>query len=244
MVTLDLADTLVIEEQALGLTRRPGHRRRPVRARAGLADPGAIPVGAGQPGGPGPGGRRAATARVHMVKRIPPGAGLGGGSADAAAVLRWAGCTDLDVAAALGADVPFCLAGGRAMVRGVGEAVDAAALRGSPVRPAAGSLRGRHRRRLPGLGRSWPRAGGGARPADGSANDLEAAALKVEPRLARAWRARLEAAHRPAAPPGRKRLDLVRRRIPASWASAAGVDGAGRRRGAWSAARRSPASWG
>ena len=61
------------------------------------------------------------SASVHVVKRVPPGAGLGGGSADAAAILRWAGCTDLAVAASLGADVPFCLTGGRALVEGVGE---------------------------------------------------------------------------------------------------------------------------
>ena len=64
--------------------------------------------------------RRAA---VHLTKRIPLGGGLGGGSADAAAVLRWAGCTDPDVAVRLGADVPFCLVGGRARVEGVGEKV-------------------------------------------------------------------------------------------------------------------------
>ncbi len=58
-------------------------------------------------------GRRA---RVRVVKRIPPGAGLGGGSSDAAAVLRWAGVDDLATAARLGADVPFCLVGGRARV--------------------------------------------------------------------------------------------------------------------------------
>ena len=61
---------------------------------------------------------------VRLHKRIPAGAGLGGGSADAAAVLRWAGVTELRVAARLGADVPFCLVGGRARVRGVGEQVD------------------------------------------------------------------------------------------------------------------------
>ena len=49
------------------------------------------------------------SAAVRLVKRIPPGAGLGGGSADAAAVLRWAGCTDLGVASDLGADVPLSL---------------------------------------------------------------------------------------------------------------------------------------
>ncbi len=63
-------------------------------------------------------------ARVHLIKRIPPGAGLGGGSSNAAAVLRWAGCTDLDLAAQLGADVPFCLVGGRASVSGIGESVE------------------------------------------------------------------------------------------------------------------------
>src|SRR5207248_10933864 len=64
------------------------------------------------------------SAHVRLEKRIPAGAGLGGGSADAAAVLRWADCTDLDVALGLGADVPFCLRGGRAQVSGVGEAVE------------------------------------------------------------------------------------------------------------------------
>src|SRR5204862_6017924 len=66
-------------------------------------------------------GRRA---HVRLGKRIPAGAGLGGGSADAAAVLRWAGIEDVALAARLGADVPFCLRGGRARVRGVGEVLE------------------------------------------------------------------------------------------------------------------------
>ena len=63
------------------------------------------------------------TAAVHVVKRIPVGGGLGGGSSDAAAVLRWAGCRDAATALSLGSDVPFSLAGGRALVRGVGDVV-------------------------------------------------------------------------------------------------------------------------
>jgi 4-diphosphocytidyl-2-C-methyl-D-erythritol kinase len=76
--------------------------------------------------------------RVHLVKEIPVAAGLGGGSMDAAAWLRFAG----EVAAAtrphlvrlaesLGADVPFGLTGGMARGRGYGQRltrVDAPAL--------------------------------------------------------------------------------------------------------------------
>jgi len=64
------------------------------------------------------------SASIRLVKRIPAGAGLGGGSADAAAVLRWACRPEVDLALQLGADVPFCLRGGRARVRGVGELVE------------------------------------------------------------------------------------------------------------------------
>jgi 4-diphosphocytidyl-2-C-methyl-D-erythritol kinase len=68
---------------------------------------------------------------VGVTKNIPAGAGLGGGSADAAAVLRAAsqmGVTadrDRLVASgiALGADVPFQVIGGAALVRGIGEQV-------------------------------------------------------------------------------------------------------------------------
>ncbi len=63
------------------------------------------------------------TASVTVTKEIPLSAGLGGGSADAAAALRWAGCTDLDLAASIGSDVPFCVVGGRADVSGVGEEI-------------------------------------------------------------------------------------------------------------------------
>lgn len=117
-------------------------------------------------------------AKVTVVKRIPMGAGLGGGSADAAAVLRWAGIDDLDAAASLGADVPFCLVGGRrARVGGIGEIVNPL-----PPQPAVYTLL------TPPFGCStqavyemWDEMGG---PQGDNGNDLEPAALQAEPRLA------------------------------------------------------------
>jgi len=63
-------------------------------------------------------GRRAG---VVIEKVVPVGGGLGGGSADAGAILRWAGGVDPTRAVVLGGDVPFCQMGGRAIVEGVGE---------------------------------------------------------------------------------------------------------------------------
>lgn len=123
-------------------------------------------------------------AHVHLAKRIPAGAGLGGGSADAAAVLRWAGVTDdLDLAAQLGADVPFCVLGGRARVTGTGEQLEPLPFDDRTytlVMPPFGCS-------TPAVYRAWDDLGG---PTADGANDLEAAALAVEPRLAQ-WRDRL-----------------------------------------------------
>jgi 4-diphosphocytidyl-2-C-methyl-D-erythritol kinase len=123
------------------------------------------------------------TAHVELQKRIPAGGGLGGGSADAAAVLRWAGCDDIAVAAALGADVPFCLLGGRGRVTGLGEVLEPL-----PVVDRTFTLL------TPPFGcptvdvyRMWDTLGG---PTGDGRNDLEPAALAVEPRLAE-WRDRL-----------------------------------------------------
>lgn len=89
-------------------------------------------------------------ARIHVYKRIPAEAGLGGGSADAAAVLRGmqrlygeAEERDLyDIALRVGADVPFCLQGGLCRAQGVGEVLTPFRL-GAPLhlvlaKPAAG----------------------------------------------------------------------------------------------------------
>ncbi|HVE47764.1 MAG TPA: 4-(cytidine 5'-diphospho)-2-C-methyl-D-erythritol kinase [Acidimicrobiales bacterium] len=122
---------------------------------------------------------------VHVLvdKQIPVGAGLGGGSADAAAVLRWAGCSDLEVAVGLGADVPFCLVGGRARVSGIGEVVEPLAV----VEQTFTLLTPPFPVWTPLVYRAWDAMGG---PSSDGPNDLEPAALRVEPRLAE-WRDRL-----------------------------------------------------
>jgi 4-diphosphocytidyl-2-C-methyl-D-erythritol kinase len=116
-------------------------------------------------------------ARVALVKRIPAGGGLGGGSSNAAAVMRWAGCDDLEIAESLGADVPFCLHGGRARVRGIGEVLDPLPFVARTVTlamPPFGCS-------TPEVYAAWDRLGG---PRASGPNDLEPAALAVEPRLA------------------------------------------------------------
>lgn len=61
---------------------------------------------------------------ISLAKNIPHGAGLGGGSSDAAAVLRELKRPDL--AAQLGADVPVCLSAQPQRMRGIGQILDAA----------------------------------------------------------------------------------------------------------------------
>lgn len=129
-------------------------------------------------------GRRA---HVRLEKRIPSGAGLGGGSTDAAAVLRWAGCTDVALASTLGADVPFCLRGGRARVRGIGEDVDPLPHEQRTFTLFTPPLRCP----TPAVYAAWDRLGGPTGHPSG--NDLEPAALAVEPDLA-IWRDRFAAA--------------------------------------------------
>jgi 4-diphosphocytidyl-2-C-methyl-D-erythritol kinase len=123
-------------------------------------------------------------AHIALDKRIPHGGGLGGGSTDAASVMRWAGFgttpNELARASALGADIAFCLVGGRAHVRGIGEIIEALSFVERTVTliipPLAVSS--------PAVYRAWDELGG---PESDGLNDLEAAALKVEPLLQR-WR--------------------------------------------------------
>jgi 4-diphosphocytidyl-2-C-methyl-D-erythritol kinase len=197
MVSLDLADTLHLEPGGDGLEVRdeidwvglpgtaPAAELAPARP---PAEPGTNLVE-----------RALALCGVRagcvLEKRIPPAAGLGGGSSDAAAILRWQGVRDLALAARLGADVPFCLVGGAARVRGIGEIVE-------PLDDAAGGEGGasavsafllvtpRLTVSTPVVYAAWDELGG---PAGDHGNDLEPAALTAYPDL-RWWRDLLGAA--------------------------------------------------
>ena len=124
--------------------------------------------------------------KAHVVirKSVPAGAGLGGGSADAAAILRWAGWDDVAGSVVLGADVPFCLVGGRARVTGIGEAVEPLPFEERAftlLTPPVGCP-------TPDVYRRWDEMGG---PLGEHGNDLEPAAVGLVPALVR-WRDELE----------------------------------------------------
>lgn len=143
--------------------------------------------------------------RVEVDKRIPVAAGLGGGSADAAAVLRAANAlagSPLDderlraIAATLGADVPSQVAPRNALVTGVGEHVEPVHLPSMAlvlVPQDAGLSTAAVYRRLDAFGvhqdaldaeplRRLAASGLDALAA-GLANDLEPAALSLRPGL-------------------------------------------------------------
>ena len=133
------------------------------------------------------------TAKVNITKEIPHGGGLGGGSADAAAVLAWAGFGDATAASRLGADIPFCLSGhARARVRGIGEIVDAL-----PTQPGTVTLViPPHSASTPAVYRAWDDMGAPRNEPSANStglNDLEPAALVVVPELA-TWRDRIREA--------------------------------------------------
>jgi 4-diphosphocytidyl-2-C-methyl-D-erythritol kinase len=92
-------------------------------AAAGIPAPDRTPRGKDAPGG----------ASLELRKRIPAGAGLGGGSSDAAAALRalndlwklnWPLARLREMAAGIGSDVPLFLEPGSAVIRGRGERVE------------------------------------------------------------------------------------------------------------------------
>ncbi len=182
MVTLDLHDSIEIDSKGEGLAIKGGGIDIPAGADNLVLRAMSL---AGR------------TAGVALTKRIPSQAGLGGGSSDAGAILRWAGFDptseeDLLRAASLGADVAFCLVGGRARVSGIGERVeplphlDMDLTLVTPPVPCP----------TPEVYRAWDHLGGPRNYE--SPNDLEAAALTVAPELTR-WRDELaeESGQRP-----------------------------------------------
>ena len=143
--SVSLADTLVVTPKSRGFSltiryhdasvRRPAASGSGRRGRRLHMGPGRVPAGRanlvlraarllaarhGLPGG----------AAFTLIKRIPAGAGMGGGSADAAAALvglarlhglAWSLKERLALGAELGSDVPFALLGGTALGLGRGE---------------------------------------------------------------------------------------------------------------------------
>jgi 4-diphosphocytidyl-2-C-methyl-D-erythritol kinase len=199
--SLELADEVTLEESGRDEIECPGvgGENLATRALEALREvaPGGIPP-----------------LRIRIAKRIPVAAGLGGGSADAAAVLRGANelggspltADDLRALAAdLGSDVPSQVEPRHALVSGVGEAVEPVALPDFAVVlvPAGDGLRaGEVYAELDRLSawrseldreRLFELA---ARPlpalADAVENDLQPAALSLRPELERSLAALLE----------------------------------------------------
>ena len=171
MVTLDLADQLVVDTSRTGL-EIIGEFADDLAASNNTNDN--LVARALQLAG--------RKAHVTVTKNIPSGGGLGGGSADAAAILRWAGFTDLASAAKLGADIAFCIVGGRARVSGIGEVVN-------PLKKIAREITlvvPPFRVSTPAVYRAFDQLTefGKTPIKHAGVNDLEPAAIKVEPRLA------------------------------------------------------------
>jgi 4-diphosphocytidyl-2-C-methyl-D-erythritol kinase len=117
--------------------------------------------------------------RIHIDKRIPPGAGLGGASSDAATALKALAAlhhvtADLPaIASQLGADVPFFLSGGTAIAEQRGDH-----LTSIPTQPAWFSIAWPGVVLLtPDVYRAWDQT-----PGD-PPNELERAAMRIAPGL-------------------------------------------------------------
>lgn len=128
MQSISLADTITLQKAPQGITIQSDHPLVPNdqdnicwRAAQAFLSQSGIATGV----------------KIELMKAIPVAAGLGGGSADAAAVLYGLNQlygTDLSlgklqtIGLTIGADVPFCLQGGTCLVEGIGEVV-------TPVEP-------------------------------------------------------------------------------------------------------------
>ncbi|OYV33349.1 MAG: 4-(cytidine 5'-diphospho)-2-C-methyl-D-erythritol kinase, partial [Rhodospirillales bacterium 20-64-7] len=141
------------------------------------------------------------TAAITLEKRLPVASGIGGGSADAAAALRLlAGLWGLDapdagMALALGADVPVCLASRPVRMQGIGEILQPAP--GLPAfgmvlvnpgvavpTPAVFKARQGGYGPVADLPAAWPDASATARDLARFGNDLQPAAIGLQPVIA------------------------------------------------------------
>lgn len=121
MQSVSLADTIVLTEQPAGIALSVTIPGLPADGSNLAYRAAALMVEYAKPG---------KGVHIHLEKQIPLAAGLAGGSADAAAVLRglnqlWQLNLSLDelsnLAAQLGSDVPFCLYNGTMLATGRGE---------------------------------------------------------------------------------------------------------------------------
>lgn len=143
---------------------------------------------------------------LRIDKRIPVGAGLGGGSSDAAGTLLalnrlwgldWPIERLREVASTLGADMPFCLTGGYARGTGYGERIEdipvdsnegrALARRGYAGRALVGAYHAELS--TPEVYAAFDRLGAG----EGDDNHLQRASISLHPRSGQAVAAALEA---------------------------------------------------
>ena len=134
--------------------------------------------------------------RIRIVKRIPVGAGLGGGSADAAAVLN--GLNELwglglpkerlcEIGAEVGSDVPALVLGGMVLMEGRGERVRALLQRARrPLSQSVGPFDDNFVLRVPPIYASTARVYAEFRPEDCGKfrNDLQPAACRLYPAIA------------------------------------------------------------
>lgn len=143
---------------------------------------------------------------IAIEKNIPVGAGLAGGSADAAATilaldalwdLHWPLERLQSVAATLGADMPFCLTGGYARGTGFGDVIEPLAADSPEVQTLKARgfdgtvLLGAYRSQLstPEVYAAFDEMGAGP----GDCNDLQRAAIALHPRSGLAVEAALQA---------------------------------------------------
>ena len=121
--------------------------------------------------------------RIHLHKQIPPGSGMGGASSDAAAALRALSAlhhvtADLPgIAATLGADVPFFLAGGTAIAEQRGDHLTAIPTQSRWFAIAWPGVE----LPTPDVYRAWDQMDN--KPPANASNHLTEAAMRIEPRL-------------------------------------------------------------